>query len=823
MSSEAHATHGTADFWRANHCINSECVYDSGHGGLCSHLEVAGPRKRQAVHRYDDAESRPERGARKAPRSRDGRRGKPVELCALGKAEEARCGEVASPPARSEAVTTVPMEVDVASVASGRPPREENVHSQGGGGVPHVRVTLPVGADLRISAVLTVESVVVRHEPPAAGAFTVEGAHAAEERSGNVARTSGEPPSAGRSEASVVVVPTPVDELSAMANCTRDELERDLLRSEACLKAKRSLHAKTKREDANMFAVDVGYRATYGADCQNTDRLGCAFSFGAEKSADVRPESFARGRQVVAAKGQRPSGICSPHPVPRPCKANGDADAVAILRGPVMTAAAKITTELLRKHKPAKYARMEKYARHHRYWEEGTVWTSARISFMRNGSSVPTHPDAENMPGTDGADLLLTLGEVSGGDLVLHVDGECIPVGANRTVLADFLNDHEVTQVSGTGLRVAFIFWQQRMVVLSDHVIHQLGAVVFTKEEKELWKRDPSLLAGAEKPLAGAKKPLCHFFWHTLGAPTDAPQQMRALNRLSLRSAAVDHRVVLWSYQTYDNLPEHVTVRDANEVLPFAVFQRALREGGTRFLKDTTPGRHIAHLSDLIRVRVLRRHAGWWLDLDTIVLKPLPTSQPYCFATIPQKRAGGGGSCHVDGQAMALFEKQAHENGRLWRGHNPSAPDWDGQDAFQNTPIFIERKEDPLVIEWERRVEDLVLSPRTIKWLSVVHAMADAIVDHKLQRYVQPPIAFCPYPFWMKEVPLAPPMKEAEVKFGTEIPSLTRIRSESYTLQTFFMSSSSEATSGRTDAWFEAALRPDCALRALLRDVLDSA
>ena len=168
MSSEAHATHGTADFWRANHCINSECVYDSGHGGLCSHLEVAGPRKRQAVHRYDDAESRPERGARKAPRSRDGRRGKPVELCALGKAEEARCGEVASPPARSLApsealseASVSPMAAEASSAADHLPPLEVPE------GAPRVRADLTPLANGRIKLALTIAGAKSTPEPTA--------------------------------------------------------------------------------------------------------------------------------------------------------------------------------------------------------------------------------------------------------------------------------------------------------------------------------------------------------------------------------------------------------------------------------------------------------------------------------------------------------------------------------------------------------------------------------------------------------------------------------------------------------------------------------
>ena len=50
----------------------------------------------------------------------------------------------------------------------------------------------------------------------------------------------------------------------------------------------------------------------------------------------------------------------------------------------------------------------------------------------------------------------------------------------------------------------------------------------------------------------------------------------------------------------------------------------------------------VAHLSDLIRARVLQKYSGWWLDADTIVLKPLPSAEPYYYPTVAQKRSGGG-------------------------------------------------------------------------------------------------------------------------------------------------------------------------------------
>ena len=78
------------------------------------------------------------------------------------------------------------------------------------------------------------------------------------------------------------------------------------------------------------------------------------------------------------------------------------------------------------------------------------------------------------------ADLILNFGDVSGAVLTIHTaGGKAVQVEGAKAVLADFLDEHEVSAMQGTGLRVALIFWQQRTVVLSDHVVNSLGAERF--------------------------------------------------------------------------------------------------------------------------------------------------------------------------------------------------------------------------------------------------------------------------------------------------------------------------------------------------------
>ena len=137
---------------------------------------------------------------------------------------------------------------------------------------------------------------------------------------------------------------------------------------------------------------------------------------------------------------------------------------------------------------------------------------------------------------------------------------------------------------------------------------------------------------------------------------------MRCLNLYSMRSAVKHHPVYLWGYQTFTNLPSGVVFKDANELLPYADFTHAMTIGATKFIEKDRPderGRNVAQLSDLIRALALHAYGGWWLDADTIVLRPLPSAEPYFFATVAQKRSGGG---YMD--AAAKVAKNSHELSR---------------------------------------------------------------------------------------------------------------------------------------------------------------
>jgi len=611
-----------------------------------------------------------------------------------------------------------------------------------------------------------------------------------------------------------IVVDTPIDRLltSIGSEWDRARLEQWAYTILSLLEEPRhsGLLAKTSRENGTM-ALDFGWHAETKTADRNAGVNGRAYSYGTVKASELIIDHFANGAQHAAqtlAEALYPSKDRKTHNVPRLFAAHNaekHSRVSEMLGGNVVAAAARLISELLREYKPAKFAKMDTYARNYRLAD--TVWTSGRLAFMREGASVDRHPDHANMPGTDGADLILNFGGVTGATLTMHIDGKPLEIDGEKTVLADFLNQHEVSEMRGSGLRVAFVFWQQRATVVADHVLHVLGATRFDEHIP--------------------KGPICHYFWHTLDAGADGRKlQMRELNLCSMRSSAKYHPVWLWTYQQFDNLPEGVTVKDANKLLPFDDFQDARSKGVTLFVDknaDGKPreetGRHVAQLSDLFRALALQKYGGWWLDADTIVLRRLPSAELYYFPTVAQKRGNGG---HMD------YEAKAAKNKELWGERDATDASggtfhWDGGDTFQSTPLFIREPDSELAAAWVEKLHSQVLSGKKLRWSDTIKTMQSCIEKLNLHGYICPPELFCPWPFWARDLPLKKALlTEPHTVHDIRIPTVAEVQKQSYAVQFFFMSSEKEDTAARDDVWLDKQLQTDSAAKSVLQPFLTS-
>src|ERR1022692_1286129 len=80
------------------------------------------------------------------------------------------------------------------------------------------------------------------------------------------------------------------------------------------------------------------------------------------------------------------------------------------------------------------------------------------------------------------------------------------------------------------------------------------------------------------------------------------------------------HEFHLYTYESLSNLPAGVSVKDANEIIP--------REQMEKFANPQ-------QFSDHFRYSLLYKLGGWWMDMDTVCLRPFDFEEEYVFALVP--------------------------------------------------------------------------------------------------------------------------------------------------------------------------------------------
>lgn len=98
--------------------------------------------------------------------------------------------------------------------------------------------------------------------------------------------------------------------------------------------------------------------------------------------------------------------------------------------------------------------------------------------------------------------------------------------------------------------------------------------------------------------------------------------RLSAMEKLCLRSFLLNgHPVHLYVYQQIEDIPRGVIVRDAGEVLPQAM------------LFTYAEHKSYAGFANFFRYRMLLEKGGWWVDTDTICLRPFEFEQPHVFSS----------------------------------------------------------------------------------------------------------------------------------------------------------------------------------------------
>jgi hypothetical protein len=193
--------------------------------------------------------------------------------------------------------------------------------------------------------------------------------------------------------------------------------------------------------------------------------------------------------------------------------------------------------------------------------------------------------------------------------------------------------------------------------------------------------------------------------------------RLSALERLSIRSF-VDHGhdYHLYAFEELPDLPAGAVLKDANAILPASqVFQYREHKSYAAF-------------SNVFRYKLLLERGGVWVDTDLVGLRPLDLADGHAFASETVEWRGMPGPRAVVGSCLI------------------KAPI--GSPAMA-LALRICLAKDRAALRWGE------IGPRLV---------AEVVEAQGLQRFVQPPAAFCPvsYRDWRQLIDPQPPALPAE-------------------------------------------------------------
>lgn len=80
------------------------------------------------------------------------------------------------------------------------------------------------------------------------------------------------------------------------------------------------------------------------------------------------------------------------------------------------------------------------------------------------------------------------------------------------------------------------------------------------------------------------------------------------------------HEFHLYAYDHIDNVPRETVIMDANTIIP-----------EDQIFMDSTGG--VASFADYFRYKLLYEQGGWWVDMDSICIRPFDIMSEYCFSS----------------------------------------------------------------------------------------------------------------------------------------------------------------------------------------------
>jgi hypothetical protein len=188
--------------------------------------------------------------------------------------------------------------------------------------------------------------------------------------------------------------------------------------------------------------------------------------------------------------------------------------------------------------------------------------------------------------------------------------------------------------------------------------------------------------------------------------------KLSTLEQLAIRSfLANGHDFHLYAYEAIAGVPKGATVLDAGRILP-----------SSRIFRYTGNG-SLAGFANFFRYKLLLESGGWWVDMDTVCLRPFDFDTEYVVSS--EMHAGAS---VIDNAAL-----------KAPRGSALAEYAWS-----------VCESKDPKSLRWGET------GPRLL---------AEAVQHCGLAQYVRPPETFCPVPYRAWESVLSPDLK---LNFGPE-------------------------------------------------------
>jgi len=268
------------------------------------------------------------------------------------------------------------------------------------------------------------------------------------------------------------------------------------------------------------------------------------------------------------------------------------------------------------------------------------------------------------------------------------------------------------------------------------------------------------------------------LFWSTFDINIDKDYKswinkkinISAFHFLTLNShTKLKNNTTLYTYQKFNTgqVPEGIQVKDANDIFDSKLAFNSLIKGHS-----------IAHISDVVRLKVAAENSAIVLDMDAVILKELPEDDIW-FASMPAKLTGG----------LAPKWGDAHPPLHI------KDLSWDGK-ALASFPIKINNTiSNSILLLTDKIIKTLSEDPKqsSSAWNYILWGVKK-LMSINIRSKVYKPIYFCPLPAWLRKgncYSLEYPSRlDGKTKlFGNTLPDINEIFEKSFIVQHFFESS----------------------------------